>query len=140
MKKNLTDRIEQYLKVLIERSEDKQIEIQRTELAETFCCVPSQVTYVLNTRFTEQEGYCTVSRRGGGGFVRISQYRLESWDAQRQNPLFKYIDDLKEQGKLSERESALVSYLALHSGDNLPLEYRLRFNEGLYKSLRSLFE
>lgn len=140
MKRNLTDRIEQYLKVLIERSEEKQIEIQRTELAETFCCVPSQVTYVLNTRFTEQEGYCTVSRRGGGGYVRISQYKLESWDSQRQNPLFQYIDNLQAGEKLSEREAALVRYLALHAGDSLPLEYRTRFNEGLYKALGNLFE
>ena len=65
MKKSLADRIEQYIKVLIDHSESNQIEIQRAELAETFNCVPSQVTYVLATRFTEREGYVTISRRGG---------------------------------------------------------------------------
>ena len=44
MKKSLADKIEQYLKVLIDRSENKEIEIQRAELAETFDCVPSQIT------------------------------------------------------------------------------------------------
>lgn len=140
MKKSLADRIEQYIKVLIERSDERQIEIQRAELAETFCCVPSQVTYVLNTRFTEREGYSTVSRRGGGGYVRISQYRAESWPSQQQAPLFQYLENLKAGEKLSEREAALVRYLALHAGDGLPLEYRLRFNEGLYKALCNLFE
>ena len=140
MKRSLADKIEQYIKVLIERSDEKQIEIQRVELAETFSCVPSQVTYVLNTRFTEQEGYCTVSRRGGGGYVRISQYRVESWQSQQENQLFQYIDNLEAAQRVNEREAALVRYLALHAGDGLPLEYRLRFNEGLQRALINLFE
>jgi transcriptional regulator CtsR len=72
VKKSLADKIEQYLKVLIDRSEGKQIEIQRAELAETFSCVPSQVTYVISTRFQEKFGYRTESRRGGKGLLRLT--------------------------------------------------------------------
>ena len=72
MRKSLTDRIEEYIKVLINRSDQQQIEIQRAELAETFSCVPSQVTYVLATRFTVKHGYITESKRGGKGFVQIT--------------------------------------------------------------------
>jgi acyl-CoA hydrolase len=78
VKKSLADKIEQYLKVLIDRSEGKQIEIQRAELAETFSCVPSQVTYVISTRFQEKFGYRTESRRGGKGFVRITRLAVTS--------------------------------------------------------------
>lgn len=71
--RSLSDRIEQYIRVLIERSEQNEVEIQRVELAETFNCVPSQITYVLSTRFTPTEGYRTESRRGGKGFLKISK-------------------------------------------------------------------
>ena len=71
--KSLADRIEEYLRYLIERSESKTLQMQRTELAETFGCVPSQITYVLSTRFTIEEGFVTESRRGGKGYIRIRQ-------------------------------------------------------------------
>jgi len=66
---SLARRIEEYLKKLLHQQE--AIEIQRNELAEFFDCVPSQINYVLSTRFTPTNGYLVESRRGGGGFVRI---------------------------------------------------------------------
>lgn len=68
---NLSDYIEQYINKLIAQSNSGAIEIQRNELAGTFDCVPSQINYVLSTRFNVQSGYVVESRRGGGGFVRI---------------------------------------------------------------------
>ena len=47
------------------------IEIQRNELAQTIGCVPSQINYVLSSRFTPEHGYMIESRRGGGGYIRI---------------------------------------------------------------------
>src|SRR6056297_2165023 len=67
----LVDKIEKYLKTLIEKSECGEIEIQRIEIAETFCCVPSQVNYVLRTRFSEGSGYNVETKRGGGGYIKI---------------------------------------------------------------------
>ena len=52
-------------------------EIQRNELAESFGCVPSQINYVLTSRFTPERGYVVESRRGGGGCIRITRIRMD---------------------------------------------------------------
>lgn len=65
----LSDAIEHFIKELME--EDKQIEVKRNELAQHFGCAPSQINYVLATRFSVYHGYIIESRRGGGGYVRI---------------------------------------------------------------------
>lgn len=74
---NISDLIEQYLKRLLEQAGQGQIEIQRNELAIQFSCVPSQINYVLSTRFSTEHGYMVESRRGGGGFVRIVKLELD---------------------------------------------------------------
>ncbi len=66
----LSDVIEALLKEMIEENEGS-VEITRGELAEQLNCVPSQITYVLSTRFTNGQGYLVESRRGGGGWIRI---------------------------------------------------------------------
>ena len=67
----LANEIERYIKRILEASKDGSVELQRNELALKFSCVPSQINYVLGTRFTTEQGYIVESRRGGGGFVRI---------------------------------------------------------------------
>jgi transcriptional regulator CtsR len=123
MKKSLADKIEQYLKVLIDRSENKEIEIQRAELAETFDCVPSQITYVIGTRFNETLGYYTESRRGGKGFVRIT--RID--DAQiragiSRQEFFNFVDQLKKMQSLTENERQLIMYMAANCFREIPAE------------------
>jgi transcriptional regulator CtsR len=66
----LSDIIEAFIKNLI-TSTDGVVEIQRNELANQFNCVPSQINYVLDTRFNVERGYYVESRRGGGGYIRI---------------------------------------------------------------------
>lgn len=66
----LSDTIEQFIKTLME-DENREIELRRNELAEHFQCAPSQINYVLATRFTPDHGYVIESRRGGGGYIRI---------------------------------------------------------------------
>jgi transcriptional regulator CtsR len=68
---NITDIIEAYLKQILH--EQKKIEIKRQEIAERFDCVPSQINYVINTRFTIEKGYFVESKRGGGGYIRIQK-------------------------------------------------------------------
>ena len=65
----LSDAIEQFIKELMDQ--EAQIELRRNELAHHFGCAPSQINYVLATRFSVDHGYIIESRRGGGGFVRI---------------------------------------------------------------------
>lgn len=66
----LSDSIESFIKTLLSQ-EETQVELKRNELAEYFGCAPSQINYVLATRFTLDDGYMIESRRGGGGYIRI---------------------------------------------------------------------
>ena len=66
----MSDIIEDFIKDLFQDEQD-YIEIQRNELAEKFNCVPSQINYVISTRFKPQQGYYVESRRGGGGHITI---------------------------------------------------------------------
>lgn len=69
--RNVSDIIEQYLKQVLEHSGSEIVEIKRSEIADKFQCVPSQINYVINTRFTMEHGYVVESKRGGGGYIRI---------------------------------------------------------------------
>ncbi len=62
---------------MLEQSEYNTAEIQRNELAALVGCVPSQINYVLASRFTPEHGYVIESRRGGGGYIRITRVRLD---------------------------------------------------------------
>jgi len=73
----LSDIIEEFLKTLI-NEEEGSVEIQRNELASKFNCVPSQINYVISTRFTADKGYYVESRRGGGGYISIKRISTES--------------------------------------------------------------
>ena len=68
---NLSDIIEGFIKELMDANNNDVIEIQRNILAQQFDCSPSQINYVLTTRFTNDRGYVIESRRGGGGYIRI---------------------------------------------------------------------
>ena len=69
MASTLSDLIAEYLRGLL--ADEQDVVISRAALSERFRCVPSQVNYVLATRFTPGDGYVVESRRGGGGYIRI---------------------------------------------------------------------
>ena len=71
----LSDVIESFIKQVISDAQGVA-EIQRNELASHFKCVPSQINYVISTRFTNDRGYFVESRRGGGGYIRISRVNV----------------------------------------------------------------
>ncbi|MCQ6563612.1 CtsR family transcriptional regulator [Paenibacillus mendelii] len=74
--RNISDLIEQYLKHMLQDSPEGAVEIQRNDLADRFSCVPSQINYVISTRFTMEKGYLVESKRGGGGYIRIQRVEL----------------------------------------------------------------
>ena len=95
---SLSDQIEKYLRKQISKYQGK-IKIKRNQLAENFDCAPSQINYVLNTRFTVEKGYVVESQRGGGGFIRIIRVKLNS-DKEVIQKVLNNIDD-----KLTQREA-----------------------------------
>ncbi|BDF58200.1 hypothetical protein CE91St36_10170 [Christensenellaceae bacterium] len=72
----LSDHIESFIKELLMEDEG-MAELQRNELAQRFNCAPSQINYVLTTRFSPSRGYITQSRRGGGGYIRVIQLDVD---------------------------------------------------------------
>ncbi|MDQ0233019.1 CtsR family transcriptional regulator [Metabacillus malikii] len=76
--RNISDIIEQYLKSVLDNSGKEIVEIKRSEIADKFQCVPSQINYVINTRFTIERGYVVESKRGGGGYIRIIKVRANN--------------------------------------------------------------
>ena len=75
--KNTSDNIEAYIKAILEQA--GMVELKRSELADVFQVVPSQINYVIKTRFTESRGYVVESKRGGGGYIRIGKVEFVSY-------------------------------------------------------------
>ncbi len=73
---SLASHIEAYIKKLLSEASNEVIRLQRRELARRFGCVPSQINYVIRTRFTPERGYIVESQRGGGGYIRIIKVNL----------------------------------------------------------------
>ena len=72
MLNNKADTIEDYILKRLLQNADRQIELKRTVLADEISCAPSQISYVLSTRFTADRGFVVESRRGLGGYIRIA--------------------------------------------------------------------
>lgn len=118
---NMSDLIENYLKNVLHKNET--VEIRRSEIADQFNCVPSQINYVINTRFTIQQGYVVESKRGGGGYIRIMKVNLvdemdilnelgnlipEELSAREGNHL---LQNLYENKLISKREAQMMSLM-----------------------------
>ena len=79
----ISDLIAQYIMDMLEDddSSDHSATIKRNELAETLGCVPSQINYVITSRFTPEQGYIVESRRGGGGYIKITRISMDKHTA-----------------------------------------------------------
>ena len=73
----ISDLIASFLQDSLEMTENGVLEIQRSDLAQRFNCVPSQINYVMSTRFSPERGYIVESRRGGNGYIRITRVRMD---------------------------------------------------------------
>jgi transcriptional regulator CtsR len=73
----ISDLIASFLQESLETSEDGVLEVQRSDLAQRFNCVPSQINYVMSTRFSPEHGYIVESRRGGNGYIRITRVQVD---------------------------------------------------------------
>lgn len=88
----ISDIIAQFINSMIDEEEKNEVIIQRNELAEKFNCAPSQINYVLTTRFTFEKGYIIESRRGGGGYIVIKKVEYYN-EAKRLRMLYDVIGD-----------------------------------------------
>lgn len=75
---NLSDLIEQYILELMNDENEYSIELKRSDLASHFNCVPSQINYVISTRFIPELGFYVQSKRGGGGCIKINKVNLDN--------------------------------------------------------------
>lgn len=76
----MSDLVAQYILEMLDE-QNGSAEIQRNELAGSLGCVPSQINYVITSRFTPEQGYIVESRRGGGGYIRISRVKMDKGTA-----------------------------------------------------------
>ena len=116
---NISDIIERYLKEILADSEE--VEIRRSEIADQFDVVPSQINYVIKTRFTIQNGYLVESKRGGGGYIRIEKVKLLDdidvldslirviGDSINERDAISILSSLYEDAVLSKREANLLA-------------------------------
>ena len=77
----MTDMIQQMIEQLLAESETKVLDLQRNELASRLGCAPSQINYVISSRFTQEKGYIIESKRGGGGYIRIRRVSIAPSEA-----------------------------------------------------------
>lgn len=124
----LSNIIEEFIKDMLEESQE--IELQRNELANHFNCVPSQINYVISTRFSPERGYSVESRRGGGGYIRITRTapRDESYIVHAVNTVGSSISvanttallrDMYNLGIINEREVKII--MAATSDNSIPV-------------------
>lgn len=124
----LSNIIEEFIKEMLE--DNREIELQRNELASRFNCVPSQINYVISTRFSPERGYSVESRRGGGGYIRITRTapKDEGYIIHAVNAIGSTIsaagsrallEDIYSLGIINEREAKII--MAALSDSSIPV-------------------
>ena len=146
----LSDIIEQFIKGLMEDASTDMLEIRRNELADHFNCAPSQINYVLATRFTIDKGYYIVSRRGGGGFIRIQRLDTESkpyigqiimeyiGDSISQFDAERILDSMEKKGIITPREREIMKAAMNEKSLNVFSPSKDIVRAGLLKSMLSV--
>ena len=141
----MSDNIEAFIKELLKEKQD-YIDIQRNELAEHFKCVPSQINYVISTRFTPNQGYYVESKRGGGGYIRIRKinitrdsYIMNVIKSIKQNitshEIDLYISTLLSEKYITPTEAKLLKVATSDNVLNIPKEYKDIVRANIFKNM-----
>lgn len=124
---SLTRTIERYINDLFDEVEEHSVSLRRKELAEIFGCVPSQINYVLRSRFTPERGYLVESQRGGHGYIKILRitYNLPEekishiedivGETISEQEARRLLATLQERGILEPRERLLIEVALRHA-------------------------
>ena len=140
----MSDMIEDFIKDLFE--EDDLVEIQRNDLAQKFNCVPSQINYVIATRFKPSQGYYVESRRGGGGHITIKKvsntksdyimHIMENIGEALQNSEAEIlISDFLTYGLVNEKEAKLLRVATSDNVLDIPKEYKDKLRASIFKNM-----
>ncbi len=139
MSKTISDIIEEF--IMNSMDEDSFIELSRNDLAKFFSCVPSQINYVLNTRFTVNRGFVVESQRGGGGYIKVVRVQDNNSNFLNNalqvcaNPISiivgnQLLEQMKDRKLISDREMCLVKSAISNKSLNNPIniDNKLRAN------------
>ena len=142
---NISDIIEQF--ILKSLGDDGVIEISRNDLASFFSCVPSQINYVLETRFTMDRGFIKESRRGGGGYIRISKVPINEdtyvnslimesiGDELTEKRANQILDKLQDEKILSAKERMIVSAGLSDVALQMPYSFKDKLRANIFKNI-----
>lgn len=140
----ISDSIEDFIKSLFE--EDDFIEIQRNELAEYFNCVPSQINYVISTRFGPSQGYYVESKRGGGGYIKIKKVNITKsnylmhiitnmGEKISSNEVDIFISNFMSYGIISEKEAKLLKVATSDNVLTIPSDIKDIIRAKIFKNM-----
>lgn len=132
MLNNKADTIEEYILKRLQQNGDRQIELKRTELADKISCAPSQISYVLSTRFTTARGFVVESRRGLGGYIKIALIPEEL--DQKQILYRDMIETLDEEATFDDVKEMLTLLLESRLITRREAELIAQMSVNLYKS------
>ena len=140
----MSDMIEEFIKDLFE--DEDMIEIQRNDLAEHFNCVPSQINYVISTRFKPSQGYYVESKRGGGGNIKIKKVNITKsnyfmhiinsvGDVITTQEVDIFISNFLSYGLISEMEAKLLKVATSDNVLKLPTQTRDEVRARIFKNM-----
>ncbi|MEA3508829.1 MAG: CtsR family transcriptional regulator [Synergistota bacterium] len=134
---SLTRIIERHIQELLELSEEPSVFLSRKDLAEQFGCVPSQINYVIRSRFTPERGYIVESQRGGHGYIRVIQLCLDMPE-ERANHIEDLVGDAISEQDLRKLLANLQRRTMLTARERLLIEVATRFLEEMGRDLFDL--
>ena len=144
IKMRMSDMIEEFIKEMFD--DDDYIEIQRNDLAEHFNCVPSQINYVISTRFKPSLGYYVESKRGGGGHISIrkinttkSNYLMHTissiGDKITSQEVDVFLSNFLSYNVVTEKEAKLLKVATSDNVLNVPLNIRDELRARIFKNM-----
>ena len=140
----ISDLIEDFIKDML-KTED-ELEIQRNELAEHFNCVPSQINYVISTRFKPSQGYYVESRRGGGGHITIKKIHIPQsnylmhiitsiGDTLTSKEVDIFISNLLSDEIVTKKEAKLLKVATSDNVLNVPIDIKDNLRARIFKNM-----
>ena len=140
----ISDLIEDFIKDML-KTED-ELEIQRNELAEHFNCVPSQINYVISTRFKPSQGYYVESRRGGGGHITIKKVNITHsnyfmhiitsiGDTLTSKEVDIFISNLLSDEIVTKKEAKLLKVATSDNVLNVPIDIKDNLRARIFKNM-----